>query len=402
MQKKSIWNKEIINKLIKIISIIMFAFVLLIMLFVDTRVEYNYRNDVKLDNYIFFLAIFLILAIFLVTKKLLRNKQEKIQKIINIIESKTTLIIIILFLLLVAFQILMVRNLYFETTWDVEHLVNTVKNFVETGVFENNSYIGTYPYFSIYPNNMFLANIFALISKFSMIFGEQYMYITLMIVGVILVDISGILTIKTIGNFTDKKIYKIIGMIGFMAFIGVSPWILVPYSDTYSILFPIAILYNYTKKDKKIYNYILIGLCSYMGYLIKPTAIIVLIAITIIEIFNFILKIKEKENRKERVIKNVKNILFVIVGILLVLILKIGLSKVTNYEVDEKYSVSIFHYLMMGINTDTTGAYNGDDVVNSITQNSYEERVMYNKKIFLERLKYMSLEDICEFYTKKC
>ena len=254
MQKKSIWNKEIINKLIKIISIIMFAFVLLIMLFVDTRVEYNYRNDVKLDNYIFFLAIFLILAIFLVTKKLLRNKQEKIQKIINIIESKTTLIIIILFLLLVAFQILMVRNLYFETTWDVEHLVNTVKNFVETGVFENNSYIGTYPYFSIYPNNMFLANIFALISKFSMIFGEQYMYITLMIVGVILVDISGILTIKTIGNFTDKKIYKIIGMIGFMAFIGVSPWILVPYSDTYSILFPIAILYNYTKKDKKIYN----------------------------------------------------------------------------------------------------------------------------------------------------
>ena len=242
MQKKSIWNKEIINKLIKIISIIMFAFVLLIMLFVDTRVEYNYRNDVKLDNYIFFLAIFLILAIFLVTKKLLRNKQEKIQKIINIIESKTTLIIIILFLLLVAFQILMVRNLYFETTWDVEHLVNTVKNFVETGVFENNSYIGTYPYFSIYPNNMFLANIFALISKFSMIFGEQYMYITLMIVGVILVDISGILTIKTIGNFTDKKIYKIIGMIGFMAFIGVSPWILVPYSDTYSILFPIAIL----------------------------------------------------------------------------------------------------------------------------------------------------------------
>ena len=139
-----------------------------------------------------------------------------------------------------------------------------------------------------------------------------------------------------------------------------------------------------------------------MGYLIKPTAIIVLIAITIIEIFNFILKIKEKENRKERVINNVKNILFVIVGILLVLILKIGLSKVTNYEVDEKYSVSIFHYLMMGINTDTTGAYNGDDVVNSITQNSYEERVMYNKKIFLERLKYMSLEDICEFYTKKC
>ena len=402
MLKKLTLNKDFINKAVKFMSVIMFAFILLIMFFVDTRVEYNYRNDVKLNNYIFFLVAFLIIGILFALKKLLKNKQDKVQKIISKIESKSTLIIVILFILLIIFQALMIRNLYFETKWDLEHVIGTLRNFLETGVFDNHAYIGTYPYFSIYPNNLFLANVFCLIGKMVMIFfQEKYVYGALVIIGTILVDIAGILTVKTIGNFTDKKIFKIIGMIGFMAFIGVSPWLLVPYSDTYSIMFPIAVLYNYTKKDKKLYNYLLIGLCSYLGYLIKPTVIIVLIAIAIIEAFRLLTKIKIKENRIQRAKKVVKNIIFVLIGMVLVFLLKFGLSKVTNYEPEKKYEISFYHYLMMGINEETTGAYNGDDVVNSISQNSYEERISYNKQVFLERLKSMSAKDLAEFYTKK-
>lgn len=398
MLKKLTLNKDFINKAVKFMSIIMFAFILLIMLLVDTRVEYNYRNDVKLNNYIFFLVVFLIIGILFALKKLLENKQDKVQKIVSKIESKSTLIIVILFILLIIFQALMIRNLYFETKWDLEHVIGTLRNFLETGVFDNHAYIGSYPYFSIYPNNLFLANVFCVIGKMVMIFfQEKYVYGALVIIGTILVDISGILTVKTIGNFTDKKIFKIVGVLVFMAFVGVSPWLLVPYSDTYSIMFPIAVLYNYTKKDKKLYNYLLIGLCSYLGYLIKPTVIIVLIAIAIIEAFRLLTKIKIKENRIQRA----KNIIFVLIGMVLVFLLKFGLSKVTNYEPEKKYEISFYHYLMMGINEETTGAYNGDDVVNSISQNSYEERIAYNKQVFLERLKSMSAKDLAEFYTKK-
>ena len=283
MLKKHTLNKELINKAVKFVSIIMFAFILLIMFFIDTRVDYNYRNDVKLNNYIFFLGVFLIIGILIALKKLLKNKKDKVQKIVSKIESKSTLIIVILFILLIIFQALMIRNLYFETKWDLEHVIGTVRNFLETGVFDNHEYIGNHPYFSIYPNNLFLTNAFCLIGKMVMIFFEEkYVYGALVIIGTVLVDIAGILTVKTIGNFTDKKIFKIIGMLGFMTFIGVSPWILVPYSDTYSIMFPIAVLYNYTKKDKKLYDYLLILIFSYIGYLLKLTAIFVLIAIIII------------------------------------------------------------------------------------------------------------------------
>lgn len=403
MLKKHTLNKELINKAVKFVSIIMFAFILLIMFFVDTRVDYNYRNDVKLNNYIFFLGVFLIIGILIALKKLLKNKKDKVQKIVSKIESKSTLIIVILFILLIIFQALMIRNLYFETKWDLEHVIGTVRNFLETGVFDNHEYIGNHPYFSIYPNNLFLTNAFCLIGKMVMIFFEEkYVYGALVIIGTVLVDIAGILTVKTIGNFTDKKIFKIIGMLGFMTFIGVSPWILVPYSDTYSIMFPIAVLYNYTKKDKKLYNYLLIGIFSYIGYLIKPTAIIVLIAIVIIELFKLLANITTiKENRLKRAKKVAKNIIFVFLGVVLVFLLEFGLSRLTNYQAEKKYEISFYHYLMMGINEETTGAYNGDDVLDSISQNSYEERIDYNKKVFLERLKSMSAKDLAKFYTKK-
>ena len=403
MLKKHTLNKELINKAVKFVSIIMFAFILLIIFFVDTRVDYNYRNDVKLNNYIFFLGVFLIIGILIALKKLLKNKKDKVQKIVSKIESKSTLIIVILFILLIIFQALMIRNLYFETKWDLEHVIGTVRNFLETGVFDNHEYIGNHPYFSIYPNNLFLTNAFCLIGKMVMIFFEEkYVYGALVIIGTVLVDIAGILTVKTIGNFTDKKIFKIIGMLGFMTFIGVSPWILVPYSDTYSIMFPIAVLYNYTKKDKKLYDYLLIGIFSYIGYLIKPTAIIVLIAIVIIELFKLLANITTiKENRLKRAKKVAKNIIFVFLGVVLVFLLEFGLSRLTNYQAEKKYEISFYHYLMMGINEETTGAYNGDDVLDSISQNSYEERIDYNKKVFLERLKSMSAKDLAKFYTKK-
>lgn len=395
MQKEH--TKNFINKSVKIMSIIMFTTILTLMILIDTNVEYNYKNEVKLNNYIFFLSVIFILIILFIAKKLLKNRREQVKRIITAIESKTTLIIVVLFIALVIFQVLMIRNLYFETTWDVEHIVNTVKNFAKTGVFENNTYCGTFPYFSLYPNNLFLANIFAVISKVVILFSEDYIYRTLMVIGVILVDISGILMVKTIENFTDKKILKIIGMVGFMVFIGVSPWLLVPYSDTYSILFPISVLYNYTKKEKKAYNYLLIGLCSYMGYLIKPTVIIVLIAIVIIEFGKALTKLKEKSNQR----KMAKNLTFVIIGIVMVGLLKFGLSKVTNYQANKEYEISIFHYLMMGISQESTGSFSHNDVDRSLSVDKYEERIKLNKEIFVQRLQGMSLRDLCEFYTKK-
>lgn len=397
MIKKNKEKNTFINISVKIMSITIFLLILSLMLVIDTKVEYNYSNENKLNNYIFFIDVTFIIVILIIAKILLKDEKKGINKIIKGIESKISLIITLQFSILIVFQIIMIKNLYFETTWDVEHIINTVKKFASTATFENNDYYGFFPYFSVYPNNLFLANIFALISKVVILFGEQYIYPTLIVIDCILIDIAGVFLIKTIGNFTDKKIFKIIGMFFFMILIGTSPWLLVPYSDTYSILFPIAILYHYTKKQKKAYDYIIIGLYSYIGFFIKPTVIIILIAIIIVEVCKAISKIKEKFNIKQ----NIKILSFIILGIILACILKFGISKVTNYKIDKELQFSLFHYLMMGINQETTGTFSHNDVKASLKASSYEERVKLNKQIFLNRLKKMPVTKLCEFYGKK-
>ena len=68
------------------------------------------------------------------------------------------------------------------------------------------------------------------------------------------------------------------------------PYIIIPYTDTISMIFPILILYLYikikeeTNKNKQRMLIVLEGILTILGYYIKPTAVIVTIAICIVEI----------------------------------------------------------------------------------------------------------------------
>lgn len=398
---KKIFNSNLMNKIVKYMSIIMFAVIFIFLLVIDTRVEYNYKNEIKPDNYkcllVIFLFIFLVIIIVNVIKKFSKNKMNKIEKAVELVNKKSTLIIAILFILLFIAQIIILQNIYFETGWDLEHIFKAINKYFETGAFEDKTYFGKYSYFSVYPNNLFLVTIFAVIGRIVVHFQYHGVYKILVLLGIILVDLAGIVMVKTIENFTNIKSLKILGTLIFIAFIGLSPWFLVPYSDTYSILFPISVLYCYTKKDKKWYHYLMIGLCSYIGYLIKPTSIIVLIAIVLIECYKTIFKIKDKTKMKFVA----KNGATIVLGIAIALILKMGVINIINYESEKEYTISLYHYLMMGINQESTGSFSHEDIINSLSIRSYDERVEYNKKTFVERLKSLSFKDFCKFYTKK-
>ena len=96
-----------------------------------------------------------------------------------------------------------------------------------------------------------------MIGKIVVHFNIEKLYEVLIYIGIILIDLSGIIMLKTIDNISNKKALKFIGAVLFIVFIGLSPWFLVPYSDTYSLIFPISVLYNYTKKQKRWYNWLI-------------------------------------------------------------------------------------------------------------------------------------------------
>lgn len=395
---KKIFNCNLINKVIKVMSVTIFLGILSILIFVDTKVKYNYLNTVKNSNYIYLIIIFLFIIVCLILMKLL--KKEKINRILEKVYKKDKLIIRVLFVVLFIFQIITLQNIYFESGWDVNNIYNRVEYFLRTGIIEFNSYFKKYPYFSIAPNNLFLANLFVIIGKITKFCSRKwyvYLYEILMIIDVILVDLAGMIMVKTIENFTNKKSTKLLGALLYIAFIGLSPWFMIPYSDTYSIIFPISVLYNYTKKEKKWYNYLMIGLLSYIGYCIKPTNIIILIAIIIVEIYKLLFKLKDKKQLKQKI----KVSVIVGIGILIASLINVAVLNVSKYEVERKYTFSLYHYLMMGINTETTGGWNSKDVENDLLIEDYDERVEHNKELFWQRLNAMSPKDLCKFYIKK-
>lgn len=389
---KNMLNSNLIYNIIKYAFIILFAIIFLLLFFIDTRIEYSYANDKKIDNYICLgLVTFTFLIFFIINKK--RNK--RISCIITFIEKKEKVVLCIMFILLFITQLIITTSIYFKTGWDASQLFATAKNYAQTNVFENNSYYWFFPYFEVYPNNIFLGAIFGIIAQISTVLNISDINMVLVVLSIILVDIAGIVTVKTIDNFTSKKIFKVLGAFLFVLFIGLSPWYIIPYSDTYSILFPICVLYNYTKQNKKHLNYFFIGLFSYLGYIIKPTNIIILIAILIIELFKIICK--------HSIYKKIifKNFLALFCGILLVIGLNQCILKVVNYTPNNTYTFSPYHYLMMGLNNETTGTYSSEDVLNSLSIDNYDERVEYNKTVFLERLNNFSFTGFFEFYAKK-
>jgi len=388
---KKILNRNLINIIIKYMFIIIFSVIFLVLIFVDTNIQYSYINQDKLDNLMCIeIILFISLIIFIIVK--LINTRFNLYKLIS---KNEKLIIRSIFILLFIFQIIIISSIYFQPGFDPEMLFDTAQGYAETGIFERNIYFSNNPYFDVYPNNLFLASIFGIIIKIAMLFNCSDTYKVLQIISIILVDISGIIMVKIIGGFSKKRIFKILGAFLFAILIGMSPWFFIPYSDTFSIIFPISILYNYTKNRKNFYNYLLIGLFAGLGYLIKPTNIIVLIAISILELYK-LLFVKRKNIRNF-----LKNIFLVIIGIIIVIVLNVCVGKIVNYEIDKKYSLSAYHYLMMGINKETTGTFSIKDLRNSLENSSYDDRIEYNKKVFFNRLQEMSVKDFIEFYIKK-
>ena len=380
-------NKNIVYKFIRFLGLVLFMYIMFLLIFIDTKVNYVHILKYKFNNYIVIISLLIFIFLFKILWEKIKNKNIK-YNYINIVIS-------ILFVCLLIFQIIVINSIFFETDWDVSHLMYAARNFNKTGIFADNFYYFKYPYFSVYPNNLFITFIFSLIMKIGNLLNINDGYKLCVYIGTILVDITGIYLSKVIYNMTKNKLLQLISYIIYILLIGISPWYMIPYTDTYAILFTTLVLYNYTKINKNHFNYIGIGIFAYLGFLIKPTSIIILIAIIIIEFYLFWFR-KNKFN-----IKNIKSIILILLGIFIVFIGNIGIQKYISYKQDKNYNFSIYHYLMMGTNQETLGTYSDMDVLLSLNIDNYKDRIDYNKKVFLERFNNMTFIEKIKFYSKK-
>ena len=122
--------------------------------------------------------------------------------------------------------------------------------------------------------------------------------------------------------------------------IGTSAWLVIPYSDSCGINFPILLLYLYTRfKDTnkfviKIVYIVLISMIAYLGFKIKPMAFFIFIAICICE-----MKCVMKKMHREGFRGCKKALLYITIALISFLISKAAVTGAVNgmgFSIDQE------------------------------------------------------------------
>ncbi len=360
------------SKAIGLLYFVIIIFILVLLFLFGNTPYINQRSFV--NNNVFMIFSFITLLLLFLQKK------------IDIKKSTYYKSLIIGFFILFTIQLVIITYGYFTPTWDAGHLNRTVNYFHSYGVIDDMEYM------TRYPNNSMLTFLLILIRSIPY-FGRSNFI--LLLINCLLVNLSGLFTSLSIKNVTSNSRLALLSYFIIAPLIVLSPWIIVIYSDTFAILFPILIFYIFSKKYRDYRDYFFICFLAVFGYFIKPTVIIILLAIIFAKL---VVNIKNILNIKRWKLKNILKISTVsLLGVIVSLSLNNAGKVYMQYEkVDNVVQFSMLHFIAMGLNEETQGIYNGQDVEDTINLGNEQ-----NIDKIKERISSRSFNEHLDFYARK-
>ena len=295
-------------------------------------------------------------------------------------------------LALLPVQLVLCFYAYFITGWDVRGIVETAYSLAGG---EADMHIG---YLSQYPNNISLVLVFAaLIRVLRLLLGnpglDRCIYV-LIAFQCVLSTCTGLLLRRAAEKALGSKRLSWCAALVYAGFIGLSPWLMIPYSDSVALIFPTAILALYAwRNDARLGKWVWpgIGVLSGVGYMIKPQVLITAIAIAIVETARCVLE------RKLAAWLRRTGLMAAILALLAGPGMQV-IIKAAPIEIRPGRSMNMLHYVMMGLNQETNGAYLYDDVV--LTYHA-EDKHAQQLPVIRARLEDMGAKGLAEHLKKK-
>ena len=292
--------------------------------------------------------------------------------------------ILIITVILFLIQVFVCYNAYFTTGWDCSIVLSAAYHEANGWAFDMH-----YEYFSQYPNNLFLVYVFGFIMKIAKLFGitdKSHGFFVLIVFQCLLNSLTGLM-IHRILFLLKNRFWARVGYGLYVILIGTCPWLLIPYSDSMGLIFPIFCIFLWLMAGRtsriwvKVLLWAGIGIWEAIGYHIKPQTVIIFIALVFTE---FLYRLCHREGRK---------LLYTLfIGILLFILSFAFLEK--NYThriagIDTDASVGIAHYFMVGLNEETGGTVSDEDWQFSLGIEGKESRNAADLKAAFERVREM-------------
>ena len=403
-------------RLIEFVGALVITVILAVLLVIDNRLSYVYQSFCKVPNLVFAGVIAAGLCGYYILQKKRRlpgkehankNADENtngntcgnaeglpVAKLKLQLERRNLLL---MSGVLLGVQLIVAWQIYFKTGWDCGKLVQMAQE-----VAYSYRDIGDDLYFSMYPNNVLLVAVFAAVLRFTRFLGFQADYFPLIMIGCLLVNLAGFFMADCIRKLTNKHWIALLAWNIYVILVGLSPWISIPYSDTYSILFPILCIWLYINKTEKNRYLVwgMIGFWGMIGYYIKPTVIFVPMVLVILEIWHFFWNLR----RSEAGTQIGRAVIWCAVFSISIL-LAMGVNGLARFKMgctpDETKRFTPVHYLMMGLNYKTGGTYDQWDVNFSAAAPGVESRNALAWGQIHYRLSQMGVQGLGAHFARK-
>lgn len=364
---------------------IFMIFTMASMLFIKKLIACPPMNRTRGNDILYFvIAVVLSFALFMLLKNVWKAKQYNTKKLYIFMLAAS--------IVMYGVQLIILKCIWFETGWDVTCVYYDAVHRAEEGIL-----LGSHEYFTVHPNNLMITFVFAVVCKMLHLVGISRYYLVLCCLGALLINVAGYLVFQIVFRLTDSIRTAVIAWLVYMVFIGLGPWMCVPYTDVYAIVFPIAIFYLYLCRPKKkvleVCKWLLIGFLTVFGYFIKPTVSIMTIAIVILIILK---TITEKEKKRY-----ILSIGLIVAGCLCGVLFNAYAKHYMGFIEDEDMALPIAHYLMLGENDETYGVFDGGDRNLTLSFPTKEEKVANGLKVAKERFTARGVLGNLRFFTIK-
>lgn len=362
--------------------------------FIGNRLDYYewVKSICVLDNMVIFGAGVLILAAWIWIGLLINRLPSSGRS-----EIITTICIALAFVGLYFVGEEVSKCIAFYSGWDVSIVSGTAYN------LQNEEPIGNFWYYSVYTNNVPVSYILYRVYDWARNnpgypYNGEFAWIQL---NNILMCIAGFASCMTVKRLM-RKIFPMLTC--FLLYAGcafITPWRIIPYTDTMAIAFPILsiCLYIYSvtsaKKAGKYIYFLLACLAATFGSLIKPPVLLILFAILIGEALCFIRNIRG--NWQGLLIK----LFLAICTVLLSSAYKSYIYEETGFIQNKEISATYHHYFLMGLNEHSTGGYYSDDFAMFGQFETAEERIDAEMELAFERLREKGILGYPYFLFKK-